>query len=167
MPNWCHNTLIAEADDHRLLEQLARDVRPSDAEQVPLCFSSLVPEPGSPDDPDYNWYLWRLENWGTKWEPSFSGPFIAFGPETADPESSYQGGFERVGCFLWKFDTAYSPPMPWVKTVSGLYPEITFTVRFGELGVDCAGETVFRAGEIVSSEELPVEDVLQPDEMWF
>ena len=167
MPNWCHNTLVAEAEDHRLLEQLAKDVRPEDQAQGPLCFSSLAPEPGNPDDPNYDWYMWRLENWGTKWEPSFGQPMVALGRSEADPEGCFQGCFENVGRFLWKFDTAWAPPLPWVETASERYPEITFTLRFGELGTESAGEIVFLAGETVSSRELEIEDVLEESEMWY
>lgn len=168
MPNWCHNTLAASAEDHRLLERFAEEVQPEDAERGPLCFSSLVPEPGDPDgDQGYDWYRWRLEHWGTKWEPNFSQPMVALGDPGADPEDCYKGCYESVGRFIWKFDTAWSPPLPWVERASAAFPEITFTLRFGEVGSGGAGEFVYRAGEEISSKNLQIEDVLEESEMWF
>ncbi len=167
MPNWCHNTLIIEADDHRLIEEFVEAVRDDEDPAQKLSFAKLVPEPGSPDDSGYDWYSWRIENWGTKWDANFGAPFMALGTENSSPAETFQGGFENVGRFTWKFETAWSPPVPWVVAASDKHPNIKFTLRYGEPGNDFAGQVVCRGGRIVSDEELPIDQVLDETEMWF
>lgn len=115
------------------------------------------------------WYNWRVENWGTKWDASFNGPFMALGSEGADVDATVeaQGSVLTPEIAIYKFDTAWSPPVPWVGSASEQEPDLEFELQFGEPGGDFAGRMRFVAGVTVEEEELEVEDVLAPEEMWF
>lgn len=117
------------------------------------------------------WYVWNSERWGSKWDANFSGPAIALGSEQSSVGETVaalgrQGG-PAAGAVIYKFDTAWSPPVAFCVGASLLHPELTFTLRFGEPGGGFAGEVVVKAGEIVSDTELDVDEVLAPEEMWF
>lgn len=123
-----------------------------------------------PEGESESWYMWRLANWGTKWDASFNGSsMIALGAETMDPEltMSTRGATVTPEVVVYKFDTAWSPPSPVVEKTSENFPELEFRLRYGEMGADYAGEEVFQAGICISCEELTVDEVLAPEEQWF
>lgn len=117
------------------------------------------------------WYTWRCDAWGTKWDASFSdsGPFIALGQEGMDVEltKATQGGTFTPTVAVYKFDTAWAPPEPVVEAASEQHPELEFTLRYGEPGEGYAGEARFIAGLAVDRQNLEVEEVLAPEEMWY
>lgn len=116
------------------------------------------------------WYEWRLCHWGTKWDASFGGgPMIAMGAEGMDVDAttSAQGATITPTVVVYKFDTAWSPPVPVIEVASEKFPELEFVIQFAEIGNEYAGRERFVSGVMVESEELEVEDVLAPEEMWF
>jgi hypothetical protein len=168
MPNWCHNKLLVEGDMRELKRFRKRvcEVPKGEEPGDPLYFSSLVPEPENPDDPSYDWYGWRIENWGTKWEPSFADPAFAFGAASADPGAKEKGRFLEED-LLYEFDTAWSPPSFWVEKASKMFPALRFTLSYAEVGNGFAGIETFVAGKLIQGEDKKVEEILSPDEMWF
>jgi hypothetical protein len=67
-----------------------------------------------------SWYDWNCRNWGTKWDADFHG-------------------FEQPNARTLKywFDTAWSPPEPWVETAHEQFPILTFKLDYtleGESG---------------------------------
>lgn len=84
-----------------------------------------------------NWYDWRLENWGTKWD--------AFDVE--------EPIIEDDNIFL-EFTTAWSAPREFFESMANKYKSLTFFVSYADedLGVNC-GELVYGDGELVSDEE--------------
>ena len=114
------------------------------------------------------WLTWRYAHWGSKWDANFDGPFMAIGQAGADVEATVarQGKFDAPSTVLYDFTTAWSPPTPWVADVGPMYPELTFTLRYGEPGNDFAGEMIVHGDEI-TEKELAVSDVLGEHEMWF
>ena len=146
-------------------------------ERQPLSFTSFVPEPDysgeegelAPGLPAPDWYVWRAENWGTKWDASFDGPAGAIVLEDADVETSVEAQGATITKYeaFYKFDTAWSPPVPFVHTTSAQFPTLQFKLRYAEVGNGYAGEGIYQAGAIVEETELEVEDVLAPEERWF
>jgi hypothetical protein len=163
MPNWCHSTLTVQGPEEAR-EAFLTKVQTLDR---PLTFAAHVPEPAEHES--YDWYSWRCDEWGTKWDASFGGPFVAFGaPEMDIDKSTAWQGVRRIGDELvYKFDTAWSPPMPWLVKASEQEPELAFVIRFAEVGNDYAGEIKVVQGLVIEEQGLEVEDVLEPEEMWF
>lgn len=69
-----------------------------------------------------DWYNWRLENWGTKWDVAESW--------ISDDED---------GIFSVQYDTAWSPNITWVNYVSTLYPTLSFKLTYEEPGCGFCG----------------------------
>jgi hypothetical protein len=173
MPNWCHNTLTVTGEPGELA-RFAEAVKEDDKQ--PLSFAKHVPEPDyeTPIDeqrgvmPD--WYTWRAAHWGTKWDASFSGPMVALGAESADTEkSSSWCGVRQLDehTLVFKFDTAWSPPTPWLQFASSMEPELEFSLASAEVGSGYAGRMKLVNGVEVESEDCELEDILEPEEMWF
>jgi hypothetical protein len=55
-----------------------------------------------------DWYNWRVENWGTKWDAA---------------EASIM---EEDGQFVVHYNTAWAPNSMWVHTISKLYPTLDY-----------------------------------------
>jgi len=116
-----------------------------------------------------SWYEWRLSNWGCKWDASFGGPFIALGGAEMDVEASVEalGGTITPTCLIYKFDTPWGPPTEFLHTIAPRFPSLSFELKYGEPGNDFAGRIVYEKGEFVLEEDLPVDEVLMPEEQWF
>jgi Ferredoxin-like domain in Api92-like protein len=169
MPNWCHNTLDVTGDPEDVAAY-AEHVRGGEG---PLTFTADVPEPTGGEYLLGAWYAWRLENWGTKWDASFAGPtggvyFSYDADPAADADVTAEAlGVQRAeGAAVYKFDTAWSPPVAWLDRTAGKHPDLTFVLRFGEPGNGFAGQVTI-GPEGREEKELAVEDVLAPEEMWF
>lgn len=180
MPNWCHNTLIVTGPQ-RTLAKFEQKVRSkSEPEKQPLSFQRIRPIPknvlenepmaGDLSDPNaqpQGWWMWCVHNWGTKWDASFGqGSMFSFATnENAKPHANRTltaSGHE----LRYKFDTAWSPPVPIVEKLARDYPDLRFELQYGEPGAEYAG--VFRANGLNSTDtELPIEEVLDTEDMWF
>ena len=62
MPNWCYNNVKIESYGH---PSLSKDMKNSLSEDKDL-FIQFVPQPKFENDQD--WYMWNVNNWGTKWD---------------------------------------------------------------------------------------------------
>jgi hypothetical protein len=110
-----------------------------DGEESQFSFSRFIPTPaymlpennGNPFD--NRWYDWRIENWGTKWEPDVQ---------------SVDSGDQYIHIV---FLTAWTPPGSFLKNVSKTYPELLFECQYAEPGENIAGQLVVKGGELVDN----------------
>lgn len=65
------------------------------------------------------WYDWRIENWGTKWDA-----YDQFSEESDDSSGSYTGRYI--------FNTAWAPPVPVIRRLATIFPDITFTWKWAD-----------------------------------
>lgn len=97
MPNYCMNTATIKHDDPEVISKLAQAF----IEDVFL--QAAVPMPDKPEPATKNlealpdWYRWRVENWGTKWD-------IGIGSG---------GSLNRMSLneIIISFDSAWAPPV--------------------------------------------------------
>ena len=86
-------------------------------------------------EPRPTWYDWRIDTFGTKWEP-------------------YDSSLDEAGGYLfYHFQSAWSPPIAFVQKLIVRYPELRFNLRFEESGVGFIGE-VTETGTVLDA-DLP------------
>ena len=116
MPNWCLNEVRVYFPDKKTRDEFLtycegtrREVMNTGPNKedvidqevhVTIEFNKIIPEPSDEEKvehvgsvEDWDWYAWRIQHWGTKWEPDI----ISFDRE--DDETIY-----------WEFYTAWGPP---------------------------------------------------------
>lgn len=128
MPNWCANEFKiggSDADVDKFMKENMEDGE--------LSFAKSVPEPEY--DGEGDWYDWRIQNWGSKWEPEMWSEFFQEGDKTL------------------YFNTAWGPPDGWLEKVANKYPNLCFSLRFAEGGCDFSGIMEYEYGELVQNEE--------------
>ena len=132
----------------------------------PLSFRSFVPEPATIDG---SWDRWHCENWGTKWDARFEGDGCGLGAEGADVALSTEtnGVVATPEVLVYKFDTAWSPPVAAVEAMANAFPTLAFTLRYAEYGVGFAGEAHFAGGVLQSDVELDLDEAFVPEQRWF
>ena len=84
-----------------------------------------------------DWYWWAVDKWGTKWDAS---------------TNSYD---HDVGWVQIIFDTAWSPPEPWILAVSKKFPLLEITVRVTEESDAFMGYICARNGKLATSYAEP------------
>lgn len=177
MPNWCDCELSVCGDAEvlkKFLEDVKSDDSPLDADKVipyPLEFKKLddvakvwdkkwndvigtlksdgvnvdaderesawkkfIAENGDRPRDGFNQggYDWCVKNWGTKW-----GFCRA---ELVDTD-------EESGWIEFGFQTAWSPPIPLVKKMGEVFPELTFQLRYYEGGNAFQGSLTMKGGK--------------------
>ena len=89
MPNWCDNSVELYNDDVVAIDNLFKFLKEEKKEEDGL-FMYLRPRP---ENQDFKWFNWNIDNWGTKWDVS--------------PDS-----FDRydTNSIVLSFETAWGPP---------------------------------------------------------
>ena len=90
-------------------------------------------------------YSWCVSHYGTKWD-IFGNVHYA---EVEDGLAEYD------------FDTAWSPPCPWLEKVSRDWPDLSFELVYYEGGIGFAGWFVCEDGEVVDDTQVEGRDALQ------
>jgi hypothetical protein len=85
-----------------------------------------------------NWYDWNVTNWGTKWD-------VAVSDNTEYPETSMEQTDKSV---IYSFNTAWSPPLPAIMTLSEQYPDLVFHLFYQE-ETGWGGETQIMGGAVI------------------
>jgi len=153
MPNWCNNsiTITGPVDIIKPLYEQAC----SDADDETGLLDAMHPMPKelhdttSPSDED-NWYNWRVENWGTKWEVSSEG-------------LEFEDNGDGTACLTGWFDSAWAPPInAYNHYLDRMEGAITLEASFYEPGMDFAG--FYTDGDLEEIDDLHSEYKLPEDE---
>jgi hypothetical protein len=134
MPNWCDNELEAKGTKEAI-EQLQKDALNEDLQ---IDFNLAVPQP--PDLGD-GWYDWNVENWGTKWGP-------------CDQEGEISGLHGREVLWMASFETAWAPPLPWLKVLAAKHPEVTLSLAYSEPGMEFEGVIELRGERVLEERKF-------------
>jgi len=145
MPNWCSNEVQfdgSEEDIAKFKEECFTDRKGV----AVLDFSKVLPEPDydkPKKDGTHNngvqtelhsvmpdWWNWRNENWGTKWNlvPDHDGDLTAY--------ITVEDGEDFI---MLEFDTAWSPPSGIYEAIVDKYPDLSVNWFYREDGVQMAG----------------------------
>ena len=129
MPNWCSNSITISGSTDTI-KQLWDDAHVGDDFGL---LNAMVPMPKELDDTTkgtdgdaVNWYDWRVQNWGTKWDVSDEGLEYV---DNGDGTSVIQG---------W-FDSAWAPPIEAYNTFLDDMDGCSIEATYEEGGMDFAG----------------------------
>ena len=130
MPNWCDNEINFYTNSKEEMDQLisflkgqlvVQDTMSGEHsyEEVEFCFNAILPQP---KDIGEGWYEWRLNNWGTKWEPGI--------------ESFARVSDEWLAVAL---TPAWSPPEGIYEAIAGEFADVDIDWFYKESGCRIAG----------------------------
>lgn len=114
MPNWTYNTVTLSHDDPAMI------VRAKNAFKRGEFFNEFIP---IPEDQEESWYMWNIENYGTKWD---------VGGENEDCEEVDDNTLQL------NFNSAWSPPIAGFRGLTDLGFDLT--VSYIEEGEAFVGE---------------------------
>ena len=130
MPNWCSNSITITGPAAKIRALWEQTIQDADDETGLL--NAMHPMPKhlhgttAPSADGQDWYSWRVDNWGTKWEVSSEG--LEF-TENADGTAEISG---------W-FDSAWSPPIGAYERFVEQNEDCSLTASYFEPGMDFAG----------------------------
>jgi hypothetical protein len=132
MPNWCNNSITIQGSTETL-ETLWEEANKEDSGLL----QAMVPMPSELNDTTapsegVNWYDWRVQNWGTKWDVDLEG--LEF-HNNHDGTSVIEG---------W-FDSAWAPPIEAYNTFLDDMDGCSIEATYEEGGMDFAG--IYEDGE--------------------
>ena len=84
-----------------------------------------------------DWYNWNVRNWGTKWDVAVHG-------DNEYPDTELME--EDETSLAYRFNTAWSPPVPAIEKLSQQYPNVEFDLQYEE-ETGWGGNHVFSEGE--------------------
>ena len=67
----------------------------------------------------------------------------------------YDIQWSEDGCLQFAYESRWSPPVEWVKEISGFGLGLTIECQYEEIGSDIWGKFGFRDGELIFALELP------------
>ena len=144
MPNHCYNKVtisVGDADGQNL--KVLVDTLKSEENQTDFDFNAILPMPPELDNVGWseaeemndiikarykkehgsdNWYDWRVNNWGTKWN--------SYSCEIQEQEDDY---------VVYTFDTAWGPPTGVIEALREQCPDFSISAFFDEPGMEEAG----------------------------
>jgi hypothetical protein len=128
MPNWCNNNIVMTGPTDKLQVLMASPDAFLDA-MVPMPKTTQkgpIDVTSNTKSDDFNWYDWRIDNWGTKWEVDTEGLELT---DNGDGTSTIHG----------YFDSAWSPPIEAFATYGDNNPEIEYILDYLEEGMCFVG----------------------------
>ena len=142
IPNWCSNELSVRGDPKEL-KKFNKKARAYEKNTTALSLNKLYPMPkklektinkpskeGMPD-----WWKWRVEHWGTKWD--------------VKAELSWKDYDNKIDSSLnYSFDSAWAPPVEWLKKVAKDFPTLFFSLKYDEPGMGFMGVAKGKNGAI-------------------
>ena len=176
MPNWCWNSLLVVAEEGKeneliLFKEFAKGTH-KDGKENCLETTKFIPYPPEQkeidgkyerwlkqhpgkeyhDCPLKDWFNqggfeWCIANWGTKW--GICGPSML---ELTDEE------ILGKKCLEYNFDSAWSPPIPIIKKMGEMFPNLTFGLDYDESGMGFKGSFSMSGGEVSFEEHRQFTD---------
>jgi len=124
MPNWCNNQLTLSGATPELSAYL---------KEHGFSFDKINPvaEP-PPDSGPMRVIQLMIDAWGTKWD--------------LDESDQLRVANELIETGIAYFDTAWSPPIAALESLSDMFPDDLFSLTYCELGNHFAGTATFDAG---------------------
>lgn len=140
MPNWCEVDVTIQFTDKteydKFIQQadIAESTDPylsADAEENGYgLFDRFVPTPKEMLD-NGDWYWWRVNEWGTKWNPTIHSFYTNDDGQT----------------ITLSMNTAWSPPREFFETFHPMFPSTTIKMDYLEEGMGFCGKCLITDGD--------------------
>jgi hypothetical protein len=130
MPNWCSNRAVITGPS-----PVIDDIRLKLTQDDPELLAWMVPQPTFEGDQD--WYMWRVNNWGTKW----------------DITDVYIDNADELDSIEFSFSTAWAPPVEAFATWAEADGRVEFKLEYWEPGCGFVGETTYD-GEYLDTNDV-------------
>jgi hypothetical protein len=130
MPNWCSNRAVVTGPSP-IIDKIRRILEDPEGELL----AWMVPQPTFEGDSD--WYTWRVNNWGTKWDITDVG---------IDDDSEEDS-------IAFSFSTAWAPPVEAFYTWAAGDGRVQFTLEYWEPGCGFLGTTRYD-GDYVDTDDI-------------
>jgi len=141
MPNWCSNRLTVSHSDPAAIQRIQT------AFNEKRLLNEFVPQPDPAIEANLDWYFWRLENWGTKWD--VGGDDFVIEGYTQD----------KNHCLLLYFDSAWSPPLKVYEAMANL--DYVIEATYYEPGIGFVGEWTSENGDEYYEFEMTAESIAE------
>lgn len=130
MPNYVANEVTIKGSRIHV-QNLLETIRNTESNKC-IDFEKIIPMPKEEED---NWYDWRCENWGTKWN--------ACNEPTLETTDNVDGDMIAV----IRFETAWATPSKLIEKLSAMFPTVNISVKYADedAGYNC-GVYGLRAG---------------------
>ena len=113
MPNHCYQSVYLRGPSH-LIQHLHKALSKSEPEFcstiAPMPFEVWANEERRPDRLMPDWYEWRVENWGTKWDVCEVEIDDTY--RSKDRDGLEYSDDKKVAWFSFRCWTAWGPPVP-------------------------------------------------------
>ena len=157
MPNWCENKMMVIGSLENL-SKIYQDLNDLSLKDSKGFLEKYLPTPaellnrdalfGEAEDSDEmkkkygsaDWYWWRVDNWGTKWDLH-----DVYG---INLNGNLEDGKYQLCC---NFETAWAPPEEGIRKISEVFKDTYFYIEFNEPGMGFAGYYSCMNGEDVGS----------------
>lgn len=128
VPNHVSN-LLRIRGDAPTVDMLLKIIPDADHE---FSFNRIIP---MPPEHEADWYSWNVKHWGTKWN-------------SYDVEIIKDNPFFKMEGVEIRFNTAWSPPVPVIRAMSCMFPDLSIQHYFEDEG-ECfhPGWITFENGE--------------------
>lgn len=117
MPNWCSNTAVINGPKP-VIDEIKRVLGTDGSDSDLLNWMRPMPP-----DQEENWYDWRVNNWGTKW----------------DVGSIFIGDDCEEDSITFSFDTAWAPPVAAFRHWAERDGRVSYRLSYIETGMGFAG----------------------------
>ena len=148
MPNWCNNTITLTGPKEKITKIYEK------AKEENAFLQQLHPMPAELEDTtkgsngdDFNWYDWRVENWGTKWDVDMDGLELS------------EDGTTITG---W-FDSAWAPPIHAYEYFLTANEDCSISSLYYEGGMDFAGKWEDFADMTVTPGDFTADEMEDPN----
>ena len=129
MPNYCDNNVVFRCDDEHDFKVFLEAIRSDEVEEHNyhiMHFNKIDQMPQEHEDQvsgaNPPWLVWRIKNWGTKWE-------IMEGKILHEDENTYS----------IQFCSAWDPPLGIFNTIRKKFPHITIVGTYNEPAMELYG----------------------------
>ena len=130
MPNWCSNRATITGPEP-LIDEIKRKL----TQDEPELLAWMVPQPTFEGDQD--WYMWNVNNWGTKW----------------DITDVYIDDDAELDSISFSFSTAWAPPVEAFTTWAFGDGRVQFSLEYWEPGCGFVGVTTYD-GEYLDTDDV-------------